>query len=115
MKHFVAALALVFAGLIGMSGVAGAQTDADEPQAEDFIDPETGEVDLDAYLAAVQAANASNDGATADAAASASGTLPATGSSLPEMTIAGVGLIVVGGAAIAAQRRRSVTGGAHLR
>lgn len=105
MKRLLAVLVLVFAGLFGLSGVASAQT-ADEPRAEDFIDPETGEIDIDAYLAAVAAANQTADDGAVE---SASGDLPATGSEISDLVLAGAGLIVVGGAAVAAQRRRVAT------
>jgi LPXTG-motif cell wall-anchored protein len=83
-------------------GVAPAQASVAAPSVElpdpgDFIDPETGEFDLDAYLAALGAA-LQNPGGGEEA-------LPRTGSSTVDLVAFAGGLLLLGGAAVATSRR----------
>ncbi len=101
MRRFLLALALVATFAFGVVGVATAQEIRD-PVATDFIDPETGEIDFEAYLAAVRAAEEARRAAEAPRAVA----LPATGSSISDYTAVGAALVVVGGALVLSQRRR---------
>ena len=97
----------VFVGgltLLG-SGTAAAQdtcVPAEVDATDFFVD---GELDLDAYLAAVEAANA----ACAAGEEADGGALPRTGSNTSDLIPIAVGLTVVGSAAVATSvaRRRS--------
>ena len=74
------------------------------PDPDDFTDPDTGEFDTDAYLAALAAMNAA-DGED----------LPATGTDTDSTVAAGLGLLAVGGAAVLVGRRRqALKGPKHL-
>lgn len=93
----LAVLCILFAFFAGGMTTASAQSSGDEIVATDFIDPATGEVDLEAYLAAVAAANQ----ATGGQQAAAGGTLPATGSSSADVAAVAFAMVAVGGGALA--------------
>jgi hypothetical protein len=112
-----AAIALVVAsftvGVVALSAPAGAQQATVD--IGDFTDPITGEVDFDAYLAALNAAQQRGDGVgvtTGDdgirpaTAVTTGGNLPFTGSSVTDFVVLGVGLAIVGGGAYAVARQR---------
>jgi LPXTG-motif cell wall-anchored protein len=123
MRRFLVALALVLVGTLCVGGTATAQEMPPMPVATDFIDPETGEIDFEAYLAAVRAAEAARTTVTTTPsaraaaparAAAATGTLPRTGSTVTDLVAAGMALVVVGGALVVSRRRRTVTADHHL-
>jgi len=89
-----------------------------------YIDPATGQINLNAYLAAVQAANAvcsasgtggSNSNGVATpvlnggngTGGSGGSSLPFTGTDAAELAAAGIALVTVGGAAVVMSRRRA--------
>ena len=85
------------------------------PDPDDFVDPVTGEFDLEAYLAALNAGqdDGETDGEVVDADGTAdgeelsqSGVLPRTGSDVDAVVAAGLGLVAVGGVVTFASRRR---------
>jgi hypothetical protein len=92
MKRLFVAGCLVAFSVLGVSGTAHAQSTAcGGPCATDFADPVTGEIDLNAYLAAVAAAN--NE-------------LARTGTNSTDLVPTGVALIVIGGTAVGLARWR---------
>ena len=117
MKQLLVAVMFVLVGVVAVPGVAVAQQDPDNPVATDFIDPVTGEIDFEAYLAAVAAAEARRGGQTGSqaAAGSSSGLLPRTGSDVGDVVAVGAGLVVLGGAFVASQRRRTSAERAEVR
>ncbi len=99
---FTGALALVLGLVFASAPLADAQST--EVDAAEFIDPVTGELDLEAYLAAVAAAQRAETTVTGQP-------LPTTGTSSSDLVALGFGLVLVGGLAIALSRgRRPVTG-----
>ena len=102
-RAFVAAIALVLAPttavvLAATAAPAHASTVQDFPDPDDFIDPVTGEFDLEAYLAALNAGQG-NEGGEA---------LPRTGSSSTDLVLLATGLLVVGGSVVWGTRRREL-------
>ena len=100
---------VVAAGVLTVMSItaANAQTAPCRPVAEvdalQFFD-ESGELDLDAYLAAVAAANeAASEGC---GGVGASGDLPRTGSALTDALALSVALLAVGAPVVYASRRR---------
>ena len=100
------ASAMLVGGITLFAGTIASAQDTCVPAEVDatdfFVD---GELDLDAYLAAVEAANAvCSAGEEADG-----GALPRTGSNASDLVPIAVGLTVVGSAAVATSvvRRRS--------
>jgi hypothetical protein len=93
MKRLFVAVCLVAFSFLGVSGTAHAQSTGDcgGPCATDFADPVTGVIDLDAYLAALAAAN---------------NQLARTGTNSTDLVPTGVALIVIGGTAIGLARWR---------
>ncbi len=105
MKKFIrltGALVLIFGLVFASAPLADAQSA--EVDAAEFIDPVTGEFDLEAYLAALAAAERAETTVTRQP-------LPTTGTSSSDLVALGFGLVLVGGLAIALSRGRPpVTG-----
>src|SRR5215471_2428097 len=99
---FAGGMALAAFGLAAPA--AGAATTCANPQATDFHKAD-GSIDLDAYSAAVAAANACKAGTTTTSGSTAS-TLAFTGSSSKELAIVGGALVVAGAGAVLITRRR---------
>ena len=94
------------ATVVAVAGPAGAQTTT-KIDPNDFIDPVTGQIDIEAYLAAVNAANAQGGGEAEQAGSASTGSLPYTGSNAQDLLIAGLTVVVTGGAvALVASRKR---------
>jgi LPXTG-motif cell wall-anchored protein len=108
-KAAFVASALLATPVVGVAATAlpaAAQT-AVTIDPDDFIDPITGEFDVEAYLAALAAlANQGDGGGTAAQPTTTDGLLPYTGSSGGDLIAGGVAVLVAGGAAVAISRRR---------
>ncbi len=102
---WIAAVALIF-GVVGATGFVSPAhaVVAQFPDPDDFTDPVTGEFDVEAYLAALNAQSGQGGGAGAGGAP-----LARTGSSSSDIAAVGVGLVVVGAFAVVASRRRAST------
>lgn len=116
-KQRVASAVLAGGLVLGAGGlvIGGSVASAQAPCVPATVDAtqfvEDGELDLNAYLAAVQAANqVCAGGAERGTGANRSGALPRTGANQSSMLPIAAGLVAVGGAALAssAVRRRSV-------
>jgi len=109
--HFAKRVAsIAFAGGMGLAALglaapaAGAATTCPNPQATDFHKAD-GSIDLDAYSAAVAAANQCQAGVSGSTAS----TLAFTGSSSKELAIVGGALVAAGAGAVVVARRRRTT------
>ena len=109
MASLVALIGVFAFQLIGPASVvptASAQAVTSDVNIADFTDPVTGQINIDAYLAAVAAENLRiKCAADPTLPECGGGNLPKTGSSSNDLIALGVGLIVVGGVAIVSARR----------
>jgi LPXTG-motif cell wall-anchored protein len=97
---FMGAMAIGAVGLSASSATAA--TSCPNPQATDFKNAD-GSINVNAYLAAVTAANECKAGTTSGTAGS---TLAFTGSSSKELALIGGALVLGGVGAVAISRRR---------
>ena len=95
-------LLATLAGVVLMLGLMAAPAAAQQVDIGDFTDPVTGEVDLEAYFAALAAGEDAGTGAGGEV----TGLLARTGADVGELAAIGLALVTVGSVFVVARRRR---------